>query len=530
MFLQNMLRAPVRSVLFLVVLFFSGCSHKADITAPGSWQVGMGKTPSDGKTRFDAIIVGGGLGGLASALVLSENKQNVLILEAQNTLGGFYTSFEKNGITFDAGVSDVTGCDESGAVFYLLQHAGLNKEDFFSPISKVLFFNEKIFEIGRDKQPLRDQLVQFFPQEKEALGAFFEEVDVMLDECYGPDAKRFGVPLSSRDYMAVYGVLAMPKFFWNHRTLAKWINKNFSAKLDEYFKSIQLKDFFKSLLRYVGIDPQETPAFIGIIAAVAPLAHGSYMPKNGGRPFIDALANVLKKRGVVILTNSSADEILLENGQVVGVRAANKRYHSPIVIANVHAHTVVSRLLPDVPERFLWWVASIKNMPLSSSAVVIHAVYPFNDLMKNLEKTHYVDLNEGFHVVQKKQNNLLICTTFFNAGFDAVPVGRSAYLDYKKRYLDLAVGRINRYIFTEPNAHVPIQSEVLTPRAFAQWCGAPCGACYGFASTESRILPSFKTPIKGLYLAGASAQFGGGVEAVVMTGLLCAHDILNWQG
>jgi all-trans-retinol 13,14-reductase len=39
----------------------------------------------------------------------------------------------------------------------------------------------------------------------------------------------------------------------------------------------------------------------------------------------------------------------------------------------------------------------------------------------------------------------------------------------------------------------------------------------------------FKTPIKGLYLMGASTFPGGGVEGVVISGLICVHDIMSWK-
>jgi all-trans-retinol 13,14-reductase len=41
--------------------------------------------------------------------------------------------------------------------------------------------------------------------------------------------------------------------------------------------------------------------------------------------------------------------------------------------------------------------------------------------------------------------------------------------------------------------------------------------------------PYFKTPIKGLYLASASTFPGGGIEGVIISGMICANDICNWE-
>jgi len=39
----------------------------------------------------------------------------------------------------------------------------------------------------------------------------------------------------------------------------------------------------------------------------------------------------------------------------------------------------------------------------------------------------------------------------------------------------------------------------------------------------------FKTPIRGLYLVGASTFPGGGVEDAAISGIICASDIAGWR-
>jgi len=57
----------------------------------------------------------------------------------------------------------------------------------------------------------------------------------------------------------------------------------------------------------------------------------------------------------------------------------------------------------------------------------------------------------------------------------------------------------------------------------------PEAAIYAFDQSIGVKRPCFKkTPIKGLYLAGASTFPGGGIEAVVISGMICANDICNW--
>jgi len=53
----------------------------------------------------------------------------------------------------------------------------------------------------------------------------------------------------------------------------------------------------------------------------------------------------------------------------------------------------------------------------------------------------------------------------------------------------------------------------------------PEGAIYSFHHSMKDKRPYFKTPLKGLYLASSSTGFGGGVEAVIGSGLQCMKNI-----
>ena len=52
--------------------------------------------------QFDAIVVGSGVGGLFCANLLAEEGLKVLLLERHSMLGGFCSTFRRNGFLFDA--------------------------------------------------------------------------------------------------------------------------------------------------------------------------------------------------------------------------------------------------------------------------------------------------------------------------------------------------------------------------------------------------------------------------------------------
>lgn len=76
--------------------------------------------------------------------------------------------------------------------------------------------------------------------------------------------------------------------------------------------------------------------------------------------------------------------------------------------------------------------------------------------------------------------------------------------------------------------HIIVQ-DAATPKTFERYTLMPEGAIHDFDQSIDTKRPYFKTPIRGLYLTSASTFPGGGIEAVVISGMICANDICNWE-
>ena len=72
-------------------------------TIPGNTGVSYKQHPPEGE--FDAIVIGSGIGGLASAALLAQRAgKRVLVLERHYTAGGFTHVFHRPGYEWDVGV------------------------------------------------------------------------------------------------------------------------------------------------------------------------------------------------------------------------------------------------------------------------------------------------------------------------------------------------------------------------------------------------------------------------------------------
>jgi phytoene dehydrogenase-like protein len=50
--------------------------------------------------KWDAIVIGSGMGGLTAAALLAKKGLRTLLLEKEKQVGGYVVSFERGGFTF----------------------------------------------------------------------------------------------------------------------------------------------------------------------------------------------------------------------------------------------------------------------------------------------------------------------------------------------------------------------------------------------------------------------------------------------
>jgi Phytoene dehydrogenase and related proteins len=209
------------------------------------------------------------------------------------------------------------------------------------------------------------------------------------EECYR-DAEVYGVPLPAELIVKVFGEKKLLDYPREHPHFYDWMNKTFRQKLDEFFRDEGLKAFLSALLSYVGAPPDKTLASTALTACVSYYIHGGYFTRGGSQKFADALKSVIEENGGRVLLMHKVDKILVESGEVKGVRAGGRVFRSPVVVSNVNAKTT---LLELVGEESLSkeYVEYLKSLRMSPSAFMVFlgvdmdlSNYP--TLIKNMDR------------------------------------------------------------------------------------------------------------------------------------------------
>ncbi|AKJ08473.1 C-3',4' desaturase CrtD [Archangium gephyra] len=124
-------------------------------------------------TWYDAVVVGSGFGGLATALELTRRGARVALCETLNYPGGCASTFRRHGYAFEAGATLFSGLDEEQLFGRWVRELGLDVTvDWLDPMVELRTPGMRL-EVYRDRQRLIDQLCAFPEAPADAVRDFF---------------------------------------------------------------------------------------------------------------------------------------------------------------------------------------------------------------------------------------------------------------------------------------------------------------------------------------------------------------------
>ncbi|MEM4523426.1 MAG: FAD-dependent oxidoreductase [Nitrososphaeria archaeon] len=514
---------PAKAPIYFVVREYVKPFERFD------WRVDVNPQRVKSEDEYDVIIVGAGIGGLSCGALLAKRGYKVLVLEQHYQVGGYCSSFERKGFTFNTGVEDVSGLYENGTISLFLRRLGLSREQLFVMNTVRYIFKGRSIEVKNPDEFIR-LLSEAFPHEKERINAFFEDARRAYAECFS-DAKIYGVPLPAELIAKVFGVKKLVSYPREHPHFYDWMSKSFKQKLDEYFSDEELKELLCACLGYVGTKLEETPASAALTACVSYYLYGGYFPVGGAQNYANTLRDFIEKHGGRVLVKHKVGKILVEKGEVKGVKVGEKIFKSPIVVSNVNAKTTFLELVGEenLDKNFVNYIKGLKMSP--SCFMVFLGVdvdlsnYP--TLIKNLDEGYEVVINSNADpsLAPKGKASITILT---GANYQDFPTrGTEEYSKKKSEFAKMLIQKVEKVI-PGLSKHIIVQ-DAATPKTFERYTSMPEGAIYAFDQSIGIKRPYFKTPIKGLYLVGASTFPGGGIEAVTISGIICANDIHSWK-
>lgn len=487
--------------------------------------------------RYDVIVVGAGFGGLSAAAFLAKSGRHVLLLERQDGPGGVGHAFRRGPYTFDPAIH-VTSQARPGLPFDLIMKIlGVGEQVEFLPIESMygVAYPDLKEHLPVGREPFFAAHARHFPNEIAGLREFWRVCAQVTRE-----SQELPPHLAFRD---------LDKAVARYPTLFKYRSLTVGNAIDEFIADPKLRAFATSSWPYLGLPPDELSFFSWSGMMMATLDDGPAYSKGSFQRVADAFVTALERNGGEFVPRTAVEKILVEDGQVTGVRLDGGRViRASIVIANADArHTFEGLVGPEhLPTSFM---RNFRRLTSSLSGVVIYAATSLD--LRQYDATHetfifrHWDHNQTHRDILAGQpggmwvnvptiadpslapegEHVVIMTSL--APFD---IGRT-WAEERPRYTEAMVAELDALFpgFQDKITHI----ETATPATLVRYARNSEGALYGWANNAAQAgtkRPSRQTPIRGLYLAGHWSQPGSGSFRAVYSGLLVSSEIQGYEG
>jgi len=306
------------------------------------------------------LIVGAGLGGLATALRLSVRGYQVEIVEKYHQAGGRLNQFSDQGFTFDVGPSFFSMSYEFDSFFKDCGIPNPLEYQQLSPLYTVNFANsDRRFNIYREPELLAKEFADLEPDFEKKLRRYLASAKSIFHDTEHKVIKRnFNGTL---DYL-----MQLSRVPWKH---APAMFRSMWSELDRHFESHEVKVIFSLVAFFLGATPFDTPAVYKLLNYTE-LEHDGYWSVKGGMYKItQSLVAELEKRGVIIHYNTEVKAVEQSNGAVSAmVDQHGKQYTADLFVANADAAAFRSTLL----KRPKWTEEKLDKMDWTLSPFTIY--------------------------------------------------------------------------------------------------------------------------------------------------------------
>jgi len=286
----------------------------------------------------NALVIGAGIGGIATAAKLAQQGFQVTVLEKNEIPGGRCGRMEIDGHRFDTGPTLFLMPELYRDAFANLgerleDHLELLRVD---PTYQIHFADGLDLTLTNDLQKMQTQLDAIEPGSYRQYLRYLQEGYFHYKASLDTVVKRdFRDPL---DFFNPQNLLLMLRL----KALTRHYNN-----IGNYFKDERLKFAFIFQNLYMGVHPYQAPALFSLLQHTE-FSDGVWFPVGGMHSIIEALVKIAKKQGVHFLYQTPVDRILIEDQRAAGVVLLDGlQILSDVVVANADLPYVYRELLPE---------------------------------------------------------------------------------------------------------------------------------------------------------------------------------------
>lgn len=481
--------------------------------------------------NFELIIVGSGLGGLVSGIILAKEGYSVGILEKNHQPGGNLQSFTREGHRFSTGLHYIGSMEEGQTLQRFFRYLGI---DGRVPLQKLdtdgydritVGMGDPVYRHAMGWEAFREALCQQFPGERDAISAYVASVRESIR----------GIPLYDLENASSYEL--------NPGQL----NRCTMSFLDSLTGNRRLKTVLAGANSVYHGAALRTPFYLHACIRNS-FVQSAWRIKGGSDKLTEALVRAFRDAGGTLITDAEVTGLAFENERVsAAILRDGREFTGKQFISNLHP-SVTLRLVPPgkVRRAFRQRIEGLEN---SAGFFTLYLVFEenfFPYLNHNLFHYHSDEYFEDRLADEHWPHTYLVYTPFNEDGSGYTRTASILtfmnYEDYRKwdglapeqrgqdyfDFREMASQKLLKALEARfPGIRKGIRKTfVSTPLTFTDFTGTPQGSGYGILKdchnpARSIVLP--RTRIPNLFFTGQNLNIHGVLGTTINAVITCSE-------
>lgn len=477
------------------------------------------------------IIIGSGLGGLSTGVILAKNGYEVTILEQASQVGGCLQCFTRDGVKFETGMHFIGSLDDDQVLSYYFNYLEIKDKVQFNRLDTqaydVVALNGERFAFPNGREAFIEKFAQRFPSQRENLERYCDLVEHVAslspfrDLQHSVDESRF--------------------------IDDKLLFQSLSEVIDETITDPLLREVLVGNLSLYAAQRDKTPfathAFIFDF-----YNKSAFRIVGGSDAIVKALRQVLEQYGGTILTRHKVTQVLVDGKKATGVvTEKGETFAADEVISDINPKQLVDLVAPSVFTEA--YKSRIKDIPDTISVFSLflrfkEGAMPYNNsnfygfhtdspwkMSGTIDNTWPQGYLYMHHCHEPHPTTAKGGVVLAYMSMDAMKQWNNTNIghrgdDYERFKHDMAERLIEAVEQDFPGFRASLADYyAATPLTYRDYTLTPEGSIYGLAKNVNNIADrvSFKTKVSNLLLVGQNINSHGMLGVLVGTMTVCQH-------
>ncbi len=510
--------------------------------------------------KYDAIVIGSGIGGLGTAAFMAREGKKILVLEQHYTPGGYTHVFKRRDYEWDVGIHYIGEVHREhttlSRLFRYISDGQLEWAELGDVYDRI-FFGEEEYEFWTGADNFKARMKGYFPEPEDQIA-----IDKYVDLIYAAQKASFTFFAEK----AVPPLVAKMVGGKMRKGMMQFSNRTTMEVLKDITQNEKLIAVLVGQFGDYGLPPKQSSFVIHAMVAKHYM-NGASFPVGGCMRIVETVCPVIASAGGLVLTNARVKQIMVRNKKAIGVRMEDgQEVFAPMVISSAGVINTYEHMLhPEVSNK-LGLLKQLKKVAPSVAHICLYIGFKHTVEELGLQKANYWiypkngydhDKNFADYLADPENTEFPVVYISFPAAKDpdwenrypgrsTIDIITLASYDWYKEWEDnrwkkrgeeydafkekMAQRLLNKMYEYLPQLKGKVDYyELSTPLSTKHFCNYQKGELYGLNHTPERFQQDFlrvHTPIKNLYLTGQDVV-SAGIGGALAGGMITASAILK---